>query len=422
MKLDQPENSNYAAVVVEIKALVPLANCDNVVGTPLLGFQAIVSKDTKIGDIGIVFPAETQLEDKFCYENNLYRHDDKNKNLGVKGYIKDSRRVKAMKFRGHRSDCLFMSLESLKFTKAKIDQLEINDTFDTINGEKICKKYVIKTYTPRIDKNKKPRFTRVDQKFLPEHYDSDNFFRNADTIPLHQEVIITQKLHGTSVRIANTIVRRRLNPIEWVLKKLRVKIQETEFDNVYGSRKVIKDINNPNQKHYYEMDIWSEEGKKLDGLLPENFILYGELVGWTSGGAPIQKGYTYGIPQGTCELYVYRVAFVNGQGVVTDLSWEHVKEFCNDRAIKFVPELAKKIYVDFKADDYLNKRFYDEGWSNALDIPEDKKLVDEGICIRVDRMAPYILKAKSSIFLEHESKMLDEQAVDLEAQESAVAP
>jgi len=66
MKLLEPENSNYAAQVVEIKSLTDLAGCDNVVGTPLLGFQAIVGKDTEQGDLGIVFTAETQLSEEYA--------------------------------------------------------------------------------------------------------------------------------------------------------------------------------------------------------------------------------------------------------------------------------------------------------------------------------------------------------------------
>jgi hypothetical protein len=44
--------------------------------------------------------------------------------------------------------------------------------------------------------------------------------------------------------------------------------------------------------------------------------------------------------------------------------------------------------------------------------------VDEGVCIRVDGIAPYILKVKGPEFYAHETKMLDEEALDVEAEES----
>lgn len=45
----------------------------------------------------------------------------------------------------------------------------------------------------------------------------------------------------------------------------------------------------------------------------------------------------------------------------------------------------------------------------------DKKTVDEGICLRQEGLVPKILKAKSPIFLGHETKLLDEGVEDLES-------
>lgn len=430
MKLNEPQNANYAAVVVSIKSITPLENCDNVVGTPLLGFQAIVGKDTQVGDVGIVFPAETQLSEEYAHYNNLFRHGSLNRDEGATGYLEDNRRVRAMKFRGNRSDCLFMPLSSLDFAGANIDELKEGDVFDELNGHEICRKHVVKVRERNgNEKNKETTFKRVDAKFLPEHYDSDNFFRNHDRIPEGSRIVVTQKLHGTSIRVGNTIVARKSTLLERFVRRLGVRVAETEFDYVFGSRKVIKDANNPNQNHYYATDIWTDEGRKLEGVIPENYLIYGELIGWTPNNAPIQKNYTYQIPEGTCELYVYRVAFVNGQGLVTDLAWEQVKEFCRDRGLKHVPELWAGTIEAFTVENWLDKKFQDlrvvngsapfpEGWS--LDcVPLAKESpCDEGVCVRVDGLAPYILKAKSPMFLEHETKMIDQEVIDLETEGS----
>lgn len=414
LTLNQPENDNYAAVVTRIKTINTLENCDNVVGVPLFGFQAIVSKDTKVGDIGIVFPAESQLSEEFAAENNLFRHAELNKNKERAGYIEDNRRVKAMKFRGHRSDCLFMPLSSLEYTGINVQELNEGDLFDELNGHEICKKYTVKRKTyDRVEKNKHKAFTRVEEKFLPMHYDSENYFRNKDVIKGNQRVVVTQKLHGTSVRIGNTIVKRKLSLAEKVLKKMGVKIQETEFDYVYGSRKVIKDVNNPNQNHFYETDLWSTEGERVKDSIPENFIVYGELIGWTPNNAPIQKGYTYQVPVGTCDLYVYRVAIVTNQGKLVDLSWDQVKEFCRDMGLKAVPELWTGMHKYLDIDDFMDKNYREEGYKNAVALDKESPC-DEGVCIRTDGIAPYILKAKSPKFFEHETKMLDQEVEDIE--------
>lgn len=420
MKFETPQNPNYTATVVTISNIIPLENCDNVVATTIFGFQGIVGKDTKIGDVGIMFPAETQLSEDFCIQNNLFRHNEKNKDPNAKGYIEDNRRIKAVKFRGHASSCLFLPLSSLAYLGLDPAKLEEGDTFDAYKGIEVCKKYERKVWLPRGNHQAQPkRFNRVDTRFIPEHLDTENYFRNDRNVKPEWDIIVTQKLHGTSIRVGNTIVARKLTLLERVAKFFGAKVQESEIDYVYASRKAIKDVNNPYANHFYETDIWSEEGAKLKGLIPENYILYGELIGFTSDGAAIQADYTYDLPEKTCALYIYRVAHVNAQGFVSDLSWDQVKEFCVTRNLKHVPEMWRGKHADFKVNDYMEKR-YSEAYASCVPL-SNPKLVDEGVCIRVDRMTPYILKAKSPSFLEHETKMLDAEAKDLEA-EGSVGP
>lgn len=421
MKIDKPTNSSYAAVVVKLKAIIPLEGCDNVAGTPIFGYQAIVSKDHEVGELGLFFPVESQLSDEYCYENSLYRHSEKNRNKNEKGYIEDNRRVKAMKFRGQTSNCLFMPLSSLEFTRIDLRELKEGDEFDTLNGKEICRKYVIKTNTPREQKAKEKKFSRVDSKHMPEHIDTLQFLKFIDTIDPSSHVTVTQKLHGTSIRIGHTLVLRKLKLVERLLKKLGVNVQTFEHDYVYGSRKVIKDANNPDQIHYYENDIWTEEGAKLKGLLPENYLVYGELVGWTFDGKEIQKNYTYGVPHGTAELYIYRIAIVNPSGFVTDLSWEQVKQFCKNNGLNHVPQLWSGIVSDFPVKEFLDVRYFEDlhgGYRNALCLGENKDIVDEGICVRIEGITPRVFKAKSPKFLEHETKLLDKGEEDLESTQS----
>lgn len=419
MKILEPENKNYAATVVKLKEPIQLEGLDNLVGVTIFGFQALVSKDTPVGELGIVFPAESQLSEEYARRNNLHRHGNLNDDEGAQGYLEDNRRVRALRLRGERSDCLFMPLSSLSYIKGW-DTLREGDTFDRLGDHEICKKYVVaRKGTPRVEKNKAKAFSRVDKKFLPEHYDTDNYFRNVDTLSENNWVYITQKLHGTSIRVGHTVVARKLTVRDRAAKALGVKVADTEMDYVFGSRKVIKDANNPNQNHFYTTDIWTEEGKKLEGLIPENYLVYGELVGWTPNGSPIQKNYTYRVPHGTCDLFIYRVAVINNQGIVLDLTWPQVQEFCRDRGLKAVPELyGGPMPTEQEIRDwYIDKSFRKEGYPQAIELDRESPC-DEGVCIRLDGLTPYILKAKSPVFLEHETKMLDEEAEDLEAEGS----
>lgn len=168
------------------------------------------------------------------------------------------------------------------------------------------------------------------------------------------------------------------------------------------------------------VDLWNHYGRQLDGLIPDGFVVYGELIGWTPDRQPIQKGYTYGIPEGFANLYVYRVAQVNPQGLVTDLPWDQVKKFCRDRGLDHVPELWRGPHSEFDVDEWMDKR-YDRIHIDAVPLGDAK--VDEGVCIRVDtdELLPFILKAKSPGFLRHESKILDQGEADLESAESVLA-
>ncbi len=423
--LDKPKNENYVATVIEVKAIIPLPNCDNVVAVPVFGYQGIVSKDVKIGDLFLMFPPETRLSEAFVSQNNLYRHNDLNKDKDQKGYMEDNRRVRAVRFRGHVSNCLLMPLSSVSFASDKWVQLGIGDSFDVINSIDICEKYVlpIKERGVREQTLKK---SRVDQKHMPEHISTANFFKFADNIQPQDEIIVTQKLHGTSIRIGHTYVNRKLTVLEKIVQFFGAKVLRTSFDYIFGSRKVIKDANNPDQLHYYDTDVWTDNGKKLEGLLPKNYLVYAELIGWT-GQKEIQKNYSYCIPEGQAEMYIYRIAIVNEDGFVTDLSWNQVKEFCKNNGLKHVPQLWTGMKEDFVegisriplVQRFMDTRYADElhgGYGNALPLKEG--LVDEGICIRVDGLIPQIYKAKSPKFLEHETSLLDKGEEDLESSQS----
>jgi len=217
MKFEEPKNVNYAAQIVRVPALIPLENCDNVVAINLFGFQAIVSKDTVPGELGVMFPAESQLSEDYCKQNNLFRHAEKNMDETKTGYIEDSRRVKAVKFRKHTSSCLFMPLESLAYLGVKPKDLNEGDVFDAIKGVEVCRKYLIREPRAFNGQGKQfKRFNRVDTKFIPEHIDTENYFRNDRNIHPEAEIIVTQKLHGTSIRVAHTVVARKLNLAHWI--------------------------------------------------------------------------------------------------------------------------------------------------------------------------------------------------------------
>lgn len=425
LKYETPINPNYSATIIEVKEVHTLEGLDNLVSISAFGYQALVSKDTKPGDIGVLFTAESQLSEEFARMNNLHRHTDRNNNEKEAGYLEDSRRVKAIKLRGWRSDALFMPLDAFKYLKLKPEDFAVGDVFDKIDGHEIVKKYVLKE--PGQFKGQSARLRKVDEKTFPVHVDTEQYQRNEHKIPDDAQIIVTQKLHGTSFRAGRVPIERDLTWLERLAQRLGVKVSTTKFSSVAGSRMVVKSIDGQaesGKNHFYASDPWSAWTEKIKDSIPEGWIIYGELIGWTPDGAAIQKGYTYNLSEGS-ELYVYRIAVVNGQGRMVDLSWDAVREFAITSGLKHVPELWRGVKSEFDPEQYLDMRFADQGigeFHPYRDTPialSDPKTVDEGVVIRYDvSYVPYLLKAKSPIFLGWETAELDKGVIDIESEES----
>jgi hypothetical protein len=70
-----------------------------------------------------------------------------------------------------------------------------------------------------------------------------------------------------------------------------------------------------------------------------------------------------------------------------------------------------------KVNEFMDTKYNESGYRQAVPLDPESPC-DEGVCVRADGLAPYILKAKSPLFYEHETKMLDEEALDMEAEGS----
>lgn len=412
---------NYAAQVVRIPAVLNLDNSDRLQGIPLQGLHAITAKGSfTVGQLGVLFYPECQISEAFCKENNLYSNPELNADK-VKGYIGDNRRVRAIKLRGHDSNCLLLSLNSLAKIGIDVSQLKEGDSFNAIQvGDKVidvCKKYIIyrREYNPSIkaQKPKKKKEVYIEKKFIPEHIDTENWFRNEYKVDPSAFVIATAKLHGTSVRLANQPCPRRLSLLERLAKYFGIKVQETEYKYVAASRTVIKNPES-SKSGFYKFDVYNAALEEVKHLIPKNYVIYGELVGWANHSA-IQKNYTYRIPQGKFELYVYRIAFINADGILIDLSWDQIKKFCENTGLKHVQEMFRGVKDSLDVMKFMNKKFYELMGDPYLPLDTNAPC-DEGICIRVEdgSSTPKIYKAKSPMFLGHETKMLDDGVVSLE--------
>ena len=438
MSISISGSRNYSATVIRVPKVGKVPNSDRLRFFNALGIQVIVddSWEAREGELALLFPAEVQLSHEYTAANGLYRQSlELNDNRNDEGYLEANRRVRAIKLRGNISNGLAMPLTSL-YGVANTDDLREGDVFDTYHGIEICRKYVIPVKASsaqnRADSKIKKAFRRVDNTFLPEHFETGQWLREEGYVRPDEELIITQKLHGTSVRLANTVVKRQHTKREKLAAKfLGARIADHEYDLVAGSRKAIKDPNNPKQDHYYQTDIWTDALSVYGERIPKNVIVFGELVGYVPGtGGAIQKGHTYGVQPGQYELYVYRVAIITEDAELYDLSWDQVRDFCSRHGLKHVPELDRMPKAVFDVMDFNEKNFWEVQQNSKqmfdyltpytdepVRLSEGGTGADEGIAIRVERgLTPEIYKYKNKSHYLYESEQLDTGEADLESQ------
>lgn len=434
MTIEVLNEVNYAALAVRVpKDLPKLPNSDRLYGLNVAGFLAVVDGSwlARSGEIAVLFPAEAQISEGLAKFANLHRDASLNDDTEETGYLEKNRRVRPMKLRGNVSKALLLPLEKVADYVATMAErptdIPEGASFDTINGVTLSRKFVVPVkqanLTPAQAKLAKA-FKRVEEKVFPQHIETEQYLRNEGHVAESDIVIVTQKLHGTSVRFGNVPVKVEHTFWERLARKVGIRVPDYEYDRIGGSRKVIKDPKSETQNHFYSRDVWSQAAADFGDTIPKGYIVYGELVGFVDG-APIQKGYTYEeSPTFKPELYVYRVAHVNEDGILHDLSWDQVKTFATSQGLKHTPELWRGPKAALVLDKFAEKNFYSEwadGQAAYIDSPVQLSKggtgKDEGIVLRVDKggEVPYLLKYKNDSFYLFEADELDTEEETIEA-------
>ena len=218
------------------------------------------------------------------------------------------------------------------------------------------------------------------------------------------------------------------------------KIQETEYDYIYSSRRVIKNSDiNKNTNSFYDIDIWKLANNEIAQFLPKGFSAYYEIVGYLPSGRMIQKDYDYGfknpIEHGSTKhtlgfnygIFIYRITHTNTDGKVFEFSAKQVQDWCKKNGLNAVPELyygyAKDLgkhpnllHLDkpWDSDAFLNliKSRYNEKDCYMCSTPQP----EEGAVVRIEGTDFEAYKAKSWKFYERESSNLDENTLDIESE------
>lgn len=375
----------YTGFVVKVEHLRKHSNADRLQIATFFGNDTIVGLDTKIGDIGVYFPVDGQLSERFCAVNDLVRRKDENgKQAG--GYLDpEKRNIKALKLRGEKSDGLYMPITCLA-DFCKISDLKIGDTIDTINGELICQKYIPhKSRTPGAPGSKAAKKAKANiAPTFYEHVDTAQLAYNLNAFKPGDTVQLTLKMHGTSGRTGYLpLVHTKQS---WFDKLFHRHGKDyKEYGYITGTRRVILD--GKRSGGFYDSDDFRMAmAAKFENKLHKGEVVYYEIVGFQGPkGAPImsqvanskvkdpeftkQYGstttFSYGCDSnngydgayydetGTlayfepcCEVYVYRMTMVNEDGDVVEYSPTQIKERCEQMGVHTVMEFETFIIPD----------------------------------------------------------------------------
>lgn len=194
----------YNAIIAKIEKVYLHPNADKIQLAIILNSQVVVGLDAKEGDIVVYFESDGQLSEEYAKANDLIAYTNE---AGEKkgGYFDKNRRIRCQKFRGEKSEAYCSSIESLTFTGYDITKLKVGDRFDTLNGIKICNKYITentkKAQSIKTNKKKESQFHKHFKQHVrnlfPEHIETNQWRHYSDSVEKGSLITITHKLHGT---------------------------------------------------------------------------------------------------------------------------------------------------------------------------------------------------------------------------------
>jgi hypothetical protein len=233
-------------------------------------------------------------------------------------------------------------------------------------------------------------------------------------------------IHNTSQRVYYGKDARSLTRREKVAQFFGCKIDRYKVDTLVGTRRVII---SDDSVGFHSDKLREDAAKPFIGKLHPGETVYYEVIGWdgdstimpSSGTEKLDKeeqkkygpmvSYTYGLPQGEFDIYVYRITISLDDGRQIDLPWESVKKRCAEMHVKHVPQCIPPFIFD---GDHEKLEKLVESLTEGDDIIYPS-IPREGICIRADRYPTcLVVKNKSYVFRVIEQIIKDDGKIDKE--------
>ena len=369
---------SHCGFITTLKNVRPHPNADRLVLATCFESTVCVSKDKYYeGQIGVYFETDLQLSMEFCEKNGLLAVYENGVNVSG-GYMDPAKRnVRAIKLRGEQSDGLFLPLDCLAYTGAKLEEFKLGEQITTVNGHEICRKFVPRSNAPKTaaggaGKRVKRRAKRSIAPQFFEHKDTEQLQYYLDQFKPGDQIEITRKLHGTSGRTAyvktfrgmkrtfwDWLLRREGTPIyDWgTVSGTRRTVMDTFDGGFYGSNEFRKQYHDffegklwKGETVYYEIVGFTHDGSPImatcsnSKLKDKEFVKqYGETTTFSYGCVPHPKTYTSydenlaQVQEVQSRIFVYRMTMTNEDGEVVEYTPEFTRHRCMYMGVDFVP-------------------------------------------------------------------------------------
>lgn len=270
------------ATICRIGETHPIEGADRIVSTTVNGFTMIISKEMKKGDIVVYFPVETAICEKYLSANNLYEIGQFEKNSNAEdikkiliesealpdddtegklqclskaksmcGFFNKYGRVRILKLKGKYSEGFIAHTDTLVKFDESLKNVNWEDyvgtSFDTINGEKFCEKFVpvlgnrrrINGPSGQSRWRKTMKKLRAFKSIIPGefcfHYETVKLQSEMDKLSPDDNVTITLKFDGTSA-ISNAREKffrfgkgsKDFSAARWMISYMRISIHLEE--------------------------------------------------------------------------------------------------------------------------------------------------------------------------------------------------
>lgn len=397
--------SEHCGYVVRVENLRPHSNADRLQIATFFGNDTCVGLDVVRGEIGIYFPSDLQLSVEFCDENHMCRK--RADGTDDTGYLdRDKRNIRPIKLRGEKSDGIFVSLSAVAYTGVNLDELNIGDKVEMLNGHEICCKYIPRGRT--ISTNKAGNKTRKKKEpiapLFTEHCDTEQLNYNLNAFKPDDQIEITLKMHGSSMRTGYLPVLKgyKRSFFDKIFHREGKPIYE--YDYISGTRRTV--LEDYDGGFYGSNAFRKQHHNKFVGKLHKNEEIYFEVIGYVDETIPIMaKGknskvgkdfvkqygketvFSYGCEPGVSDIYVYRMTMTNEDGDVVEYSPEFMRYRCEQMGVKCVPEFAKVILPDasYFDENHTVGEYVKEMAEQYYDGPDPigKTHIREGVVVRI---------------------------------------